>query len=136
MARKRKSALAKSVKKLSALSICLIVLFFVLGVGAGYFTVYSITKDDTFEVLGQKNITLNVGDEYTYEELGVKAIAYGKDISGDVKIEYQGFAISSGGTAIIDTSAEKLLRVIYTFDDGKFGKITKVRLITIAREVI
>lgn len=136
MARKRKSALAKSVKKLSALSICLIVLFFVIGVGAGYFTVYSITKDDTFEVLGQKNITLNVGDEYTYEELGVKAIAYGKDISGDVKIEYHGFTISSGGTAIIDTSVENEFYVVYTFDDGKFGKITKIRFITIAQEVI
>ena len=136
MARKRKSALAKSVKKLSALSICLIVLFFVIGVGAGYFTVYSITKDDTFEVLGQKNITLNVGDEYTYEELGVKAIAYGKDISGDVKIEYHGFTISSGGTAIIDTSAENEFYVVYTFDDGKFGKITKIRFITIVQEVI
>lgn len=58
---------------------------FIFGICVGIFTTYFITKNDVFEIIGNTEIILNVGDDYV--EQGVKIIAFGKDISDQVKIK-------------------------------------------------
>ena len=121
-----KSETKKQVKKITTLTVCLMVVFAIVGIAGGWITYTQICKNDTFEVIGEKNITLNIGDSYTYTEQGVKIISYGKDISNKVKIKTN---IPENG--ILDTSFETEYYVIYTVDDANYGDIQKVRVITV-----
>ena len=123
---KAKREIKKEVKKISTLSWLFIAMFFAIGCVGGGFAYAQVIKNDTFEVIGDKQITLNIGDAYTYTEQGVKIISHGKDISGKVKIQTN---IPTGG--VLDTSDVGEYFVIYTVDDLRFGNIQKVRVIEI-----
>lgn len=64
-----------------------LLLFIILlgGAASGYFIGKHITKNDVFEVVGEKVITLELGQTYTDE--GAKAIFFGKDISNKIQTE-------------------------------------------------
>lgn len=115
---KRKSKLEKEVKKLHVGTIIFVIVFLVLGVGAGVGVTYFLTKDDVFKLNGESEITLNVGDTYTEEK--ATAIAFGKDVSASVKIK---------GT--VDTSKEGRYVVEYTIDNFRFNGYTLYRLVIV-----
>lgn len=86
MAKKKFKEIEKTVKKIKH---PLLLLFFVLifascGVG-GYFFAANVTKNDKFEIVGEKTIELTLGE--TYEDEGAVAISFGKDISSKIKVE-------------------------------------------------
>ena len=123
---KAKRVIKKEIKKIGAGTWIIVALVFAVGLVAGGFTYSQIIKNDTFELIGQKNITLNIGDAYTYTEQGVKIISHGKDISDKVKIKTN---IPEGG--VLDTTVAGEYYVIYTVEDLRYGNIQKVRVITI-----
>ena len=89
-----------------------------------YFSTFStrvsyLTKNDTFELIGDKNITLEINETYT--EQGVKIISFGKDLKNEVKIESN-----------LDTSKEGVYTIIYTINSSRYKNIKRVRYITIA----
>lgn len=91
---------------------------FVIAVFAGIFTTYYFTKNDTFQLIGETEITLKVGDEYI--EQGVKIIAFGKDISDKVIIT---------GTVNTDVADEYVIK--YTVDNFRFKNYTLYKKITV-----
>lgn len=122
-----KREVKKEIKKISVDAWVCILLFLAVGIFAGGFTYSQLSKNDVFEVIGEKNIVLNVGDNYTYVEEGVKIVSLGKDISDKVKITTN---IPEDGKIDTSSSANEYY-VIYKVDDIKFGHIQKVRLIII-----
>ena len=74
----RKSA-EKAVKKMHPAAVVFALLFLFIGAAGGYFLAREVTKNDTFALLGEKNIALESGE--TYVEPGVRIISFGKDIS-------------------------------------------------------
>lgn len=119
---KRKSSsqrmVENAVKKTHGLTIFFCVLFLIIGAVGGWFGYTIISKNDTFEVVGEKEITLTIGQTYT--EQGCKAVVFGKDLSEQIKIESD-----------IDTTKEGTYFVVYTVDNFKYKNIQKVRVINV-----
>ena len=131
LTKSEKNKLKKSLKKISPLTIFLIVLFLALGIGAGWFTMSTICKNDAVELLGTKEIVLTVGTgTHTYTDEGIKAIAFGKDISSTVKIE-SNIGEPVNGVFTIDLTTEGDYYIKYTISHFKFGEVVKYRTIIV-----
>lgn len=119
MKKKTKNKIKKTFKKLpKSILICLIV-FFIIGIPIGYFSLNAISKNDKFEIIGEKSITLNINEEY--EEQGATAIQFGKNIDGNIVIESN-----------VDTTTEGEYMVVYTVNSSfKYKNIKRVRYITV-----
>lgn len=113
--KKLENKVKKSVKKKPLLAL-LFVLLLGGGIAGGYFTASAITKNDTFELIGEQTITLLVGEDY--QEKGAKVIAFGKDVSMDVVIEDN-----------IDNTQEGQYYVKYTIDNWRYKGVVKYRYI-------
>lgn len=114
-----KRKINKIVKKTNKSILVCIILFFIIGFVGGYATIFMFTQNDTFEIVGDKNITLNLNQEYI--EQGAKAISFSKDISQNIKIETD-----------LDISKEGEYIVIYTVKDSfKYKDIKRVRYVTV-----
>ncbi len=83
MAKKKSKEVIKYAKKLNKVTLFLVLLFLVIGVVAGGATMHFLTKNDIFALIGESEITLQIGDEYL--ESGAVAVAFGKDISSFVE---------------------------------------------------
>lgn len=113
---KRKAT--KAIKNTHGLTIFLVLLFFVVGAVGGFFAYRHLTKDDVFELVGEKEITLNIGDTYTDE--GYVASAFGKDVSDKVVVNGQ-----------VDTTKEGVYVVTYTVDHIKYKDVKRCRVVTV-----
>ena len=116
--KKVQKELVKEIKKTSPKLIAVILIFFVLGVASGAFANYFICKNDKFVVLGEKEITLTVGD--TYLEEGAKAISFGKDVSSAITVESD-----------IDTLTPGEYEVVYKCSNFKYKDIIRVRKVIV-----
>lgn len=94
------------------------VLLLFVGIICGVFTTYIYTKNDTFELIGNIEIELNINDKY--EDPGAKAIAFGKDIS-DLIIK----------TGEVDTSIADDYVIKYTVNNFRFKNYTLYRKVTV-----
>ena len=109
----------KTVKKSHKATVVLAVLFLLIGIAAGVGASWFLTKDDTFELNGEKVIRLTVGD--TYEEQGAKAISFGKDISSKVQI--------SGDKPDLAVAGE--YQIVYKVDDFRYKDYQLVRRVIV-----
>ena len=75
-------AAEKAVKKSHPATLILAVLFLLIGAVAGVIVAREITKNDTFVLLGEKQVELENGASYT--DAGVSIISFGRDISEKV----------------------------------------------------
>ncbi|RXZ57865.1 DUF5011 domain-containing protein [Candidatus Borkfalkia ceftriaxoniphila] len=121
MAKKSKAQkqVEKTVKKTHKATVVLAVLFLLIGIAAGVGASWFLTKDDTFELNGEKVIRLTVGD--TYEEQGAKAISFGKDISSKVQI--------SGDKPDLAVAGE--YQIVYKVDDFRYKDYQLVRRVVV-----
>lgn len=99
ISKRQAKSIAKKVN--SAVFVC-VAIFLVLGAGLGYAGVKYLCKDDCFEMAnftGTNSVDVVVdmsaleGDTgvvraYDEQSAGVRCVAFGKDISSDVKVEY------------------------------------------------
>ena len=121
MAKKSKvEKVVEKQRKNHPVAFLLVALFLVLGALGGYFTLKYLTKDDVFKILGEQTVVLNVGENFV--DGGVKIVAFGKDISDNVKIE-------------IDENFDKNVAgryyVKYTVDNLRFKGVIKYRYIDV-----
>ena len=122
MARKKsgvqKSA-EKAVKKMHAATLALAILFLIIGAAAGIVVSMQLTKNDAFELRGEKCVYLEVGQ--AYEEAGWTATSFSRDISAKVSVE---------GDAV-DTSAEGIYQIVYKLNDFRFPDVVRVRFVVV-----
>ena len=113
-----KKPLKKTLKRANKTVLLYLMLFLVLGIASGYSASLHLTKDDKFELLGDKNINLNLNE--TYNELGASVISFGKNLDDKIHIESN-----------VDTSKEGEYVVIYTVNSLKYKDIRRVRYVTV-----
>ena len=128
------SSLEKSLSKLPAKTLVLIVLWFVLGAAIAFSTLFLVCKDDKFVVNGQKNITITIGSTYTDD--GVTIRSFRKDISNqvDIKVYDQDGKLLDKGLSAIDTSAAGEYKIVYSVSNIRYKNVELIRTLTIAQE--
>ena len=117
-------------KRLGVGGVIAIILCLVVGVVGGIFAEKLISRNDCFVLSGDKEIVVQVGDDFTYSEAGYKCVSFGKDISDKVVIDTN-LTKNSDGTYTLDTTKEGDYYMIYTVDSLKYGKIKRVRTFTV-----
>ena len=75
---------------------------------------------DTFEIIGEQTITLNLDD--TYSDAGFKAIEFNKDVSSKVVVE---------GLDSVDTSTEGVYTISYTLNSSLYKNVKLYRYIVV-----
>lgn len=118
---KVKRKIKKDIKK-NPMVFALAIIFLILGLIAGGCACYYVTKDDSFELIGDKEITITIGEEYV--DLGAVAKAFGKDVSQDIKVESE-----------VDITTAGTYAVIYTCESIRFKDIKRIRYVTVVEGV-
>lgn len=125
--KKTTKKIKKGIKKIPIFVMIFALFFIAFGGVTGYFVTKLITKNDCFELVGQEEITLIVGEKYQDES--VKVISFGKDLKDKVQIETN-LKINSDGS--YTSNEEGTFYIAYTVKSIKYGtlfKIQKVRLL-------
>ena len=108
------------------------IIFFIVGIGAGCGVWFGLSRNDTFELVGNADISLVITEKY--EDTGVKIISFGKDASATISIETN-LLVDQDGKYYAEEIGTYYIK--YTTTDFKFGKlfnIEKVRLISFVEE--
>ena len=144
MAKNVKKAAKRYLKKLHVLTVVLMVAALLLGVAAGFFAVNTISKNDRFELIGQKATTLPLtktkGATYLYTEEGIEAVCFGRDVSGTVSVKTT-LEKNEQGQYVIPLTEEGVYTITYTVDALKFGEkapngpTLRVRVFVVKAEV-
>lgn len=122
MAKRSKKNIEK-VKKKHPIAFIVVIALFAVGIFGGYFTVKTLTKNDTFELIGEKYITLTLGQ--SYQDEGVKVIFFGKDVSGEIVTENT-----------VDFSSVGQYYIKYEYSNFLYKDITIYRYVTIISEEV
>ncbi|MBR6778607.1 MAG: hypothetical protein IKM43_00425 [Clostridia bacterium] len=126
-----KREVAKNLKKMSGVAMCLAVILLVGGVAGGWFGCKYLMRNDCFTLVGKDEITLTVGE--VYKDEGVNVISFGKDMKDKVIVKTNMDAKDGGYTS----QEIGTYYMVYTVDSIKYGtlfKIQKIRLITFVEE--
>lgn len=102
-----------------------IVIFFVIGALAGGLVCGMISQNDTFELVGEKSVVINLSNADTYVEEGVKIVSLGRDLSQDVIVEGE-IEKDTNGNYIVGTYT-----ITYTVEDFKYGEYSIYRVINV-----
>lgn len=84
----------------------------------GFFTAKHITRNDTFEIIGERTVTIQVGQ--VYEDQGAKAISFGKDVSSKITAESN-----------VNNMEEGSYYIKYTVDDIRYKNIERYRIVIV-----
>lgn len=138
-----KKDINKSKRAVKKLGVSWIVIVIVLAVGllGGYFGTRLITKNDTYEMVTYANGSADVyigGDEdiTKYTELGVKCIAFGKDVSKNYKVKYyyrNDLTEEEVEVEGVDTSKEGIYYAVYTSPSKKYSSVKLIRNIIVLK---
>lgn len=127
LSKKTTKQLERKINKTGPITALAIVIFFVVGLLAGYLTFLLTSSRDCFDMLGEEEITLTLNEKYTDE--GVKIIEFGRDISQNV--EYDTNLLATGNEFYAEEVGTYYIKYsVNSFKYGKIFKIQKVRLIT------
>lgn len=118
MAKKKNKTLAKTISKANKTTILLFAMFLIIGIAIGAISFHFITKNDVFAIVGETEITLNVGD--SYHEEGAIAVAFGKDISSTIIIDGE-----------VDTTSAGEYVIKYTVNNFRFKGYTLYKLVKV-----
>lgn len=120
----------KTAKKISPVTIVLLVAFFAFGLLTGFLAMGQVCKNDTIELIGDSAYIYQIGTgSTTYTEEGIKAVAFGEDISASVDIDSN--LPNQNGVYEIDLTEEGEYYIKYTVNHLKFGTVIKYRTITV-----
>lgn len=117
----RNSQAQKKVKKLKKshpIFFSAIIIALILSAVGGFFTFNQIVKNDCFALIGDKEITLTVGQEYI--EQGATLVSFGRDKSSSVKT-----------SSTVDTTVAGEYYVKYTSDDFRFKNVCIYRYVIV-----
>ena len=118
----------KTYKKNHPVTVILIVIFFVVGAIGAFITCNIIQKDDTFELVGESKVTLNVGGEYVEPSLNeaVRCISFSSNAIDSV-------SINDEETTYTNDSAqtEGIYYIVYQSSNFKYKNIKRIRTIVV-----
>lgn len=131
----------KSVKKLGV-SWIVVVVAIVIGLLGGYFITSAITKNDTYEMVTYANGSADVyigpeEDFQTYEELGVRCVAFGKDYSSKCTVTYFYRAdLTEDAVQVesVDITKEGIYYAVYKTPSAKYSTVKLIRNIFVLKE--
>lgn len=124
MARRKsevQKAAEKAVKKAHTATVVLAILFFVIGCIGGVIVSMQLTKNDKFELNGEKTVYLEIGEKYI--EQGVTVISFGKDVSDKIT--------TGGDFGAMNTDIEGVYQIVYKIDDLRWGDYQRVRTVIV-----
>ena len=128
---KNKKKVEKAIKNTHPMIIILGIIFLVVGAVGGFFACKFISTNDSFELVGDDHIYLELNSSNIYTDAGVVCVAYGQDESDKVLFTTN-MTENPDGTFTIDTSSEGEYYIIYTVKNSlKYNDIQRVRVITI-----
>lgn len=119
-------AVKKQARKLSFGAIVLCLILFVTGVVIGESGYHMLTAADAFELVGEKTVTVKVGEPFRYTDEGICAVKYGVDYSDQVQVETNLQKV--GGSYTMDTSEPGRYYMIYRVNEDGFEGLQKVRI--------
>lgn len=131
----------KAVTKLGV-SWIVIVIAIVVGLLGGYFITSAVTKNDTYEMVtyanGSADVYIGPEEEYhTYTELGVKCIAFGKDVSAKYTVTYF-YRADQTEDAVqvesVDVTKEGIYYAVYKSPSAKYTTVKLIRNIFVLKE--
>ena len=117
----------KNIKKAHFGYIVIAVLFLAAGLAAGYFGAQFITKNDVFEINGEKVTSVKVGEALSYTDEGIKYVSFGKDASDSVQISTN-MVKGENGVYTADTTEEGEYYIIYKAVGGRCDGLTLYRV--------
>ena len=109
---KAKSALRKKIRK-SPLTYIIPALFLCLGLALGYFLTPVLAGDSGITVVGEKTVTVPLGEVYTYRDEGVRFTYFGIDCREHVRTT-SNIERNADGSYVLDTSAPGTYYIAYT----------------------
>ena len=130
----------KTVKKMHPVTKAVAIVCLIIGILVGAFASYFISRNDHFELVGNKAYSFDAGaegDVYLYTEEGVDAVCFGRDVSGKMQAETT-LGKNEAGQYIIPLDKEGVYTITYTVDAFKFGEkapngqIRRVRTFAVA----
>ena len=135
--RARRKAKSK-VKKIHTATKVIAVLCLAVGLALGAVVCLAMSKKDHFTLKGETRVSIDAGTTYTYEEQGVEAICFGRDVSNKLNVEVsEGITTDANGNYVIPAE-EGVYTITYTVDCLKFGEnapngvIKRIRVFTVA----
>lgn len=132
----------RSAAKKLGVSWIVVVLCIVVGALGGYFGSWLITKNDTYQMVAYAdgNTDVYIGpeeDNKFYVELGVKCVAFGKDVSKDFKVKYFFRAdLTEKEVEVdkVDESKDGIYYAVYTAPSAKYSSVKLIRNIFVVKE--
>ena len=123
MARKNsvRNAAEKAVRKTHAATVVLSVLFLLVGIAAGVAACVFITRNDKFELNGEKEVRIAVGGSFS--DPGATVFSFGRDLSESVQV--------GGDYTSFDPTVEGVYQFVYTVDDFRWGDYQLVRTVIV-----
>lgn len=122
----------RNFKKVGKKSLLVALVMLVLGAAGGWFGVKFLTRNDAFEIIGQEEVSVILGTNY--EDLGVKVVSFGKDLSDKVQIETN---LTQNPDGTFSAEDYGTYYIVYTVDSIKYNsifKIKKIRLVSFVEE--
>lgn len=110
--------MAKTKNKKKGIITILTVILLAVMVVSGYFVAKYITRDDVFEVIGDKEVTIFVGE--IYEDEGARAISFGRDITDKIVAENT-----------VDNQTAGRYYIKYTVDDIRYKDVARYRVVIV-----
>lgn len=125
----------KALKKIHEAYLAVAAAFLVIGIGTGSVVGYIFTKDDKFELNGEKNISITVGAPLSYTDEGVTCISMGRSLAPeDVEITTNMTRSDDGNRFSADTSVEGEYYIEYKIKSGRFAGLSRVRIFTVTAD--
>jgi len=119
--------LKKAIKKAHTGYIVVVALALIIGLAGGYFAASAICAGDTFELKGQKETSVKVGDTLSYTDEGLNYVSYGKDLGSSYAVKTN-LTQNSDGSYTGDTSVAGEYYIIYTVTEGRCKDMTLYRV--------
>lgn len=126
---KLKKQVEKGLKNLHPLTQFVMAIVFVVSVLGTFVVSLVLQKDDTFELIGEDTITLNVGGTYVEPSLedAIKCVSFGRDITSNVIINEE----ESTYDPNISPNSAGTYYIVYETTDFKYSGIYRIRTIVV-----
>ena len=115
--------LKKAIRKAHKAYLVIVVFALVIGAAGGYFAASELCKNDCFEINGQKETLVRVGQELRYKDEGIKYVSYGKDLSSSFTVTTN-LIQDQDGYYVGSTSDDTEYYIIYTVTEGRCKGMT------------
>ena len=135
--RKTRRKAKSKIKKIHTATKVIAVLCLVAGLALGAAVCLALSQKDHFTLKGETQFSIDAGTAYIYQEQGVEAVCFGRDVSNKLNVEVsEGITADANGNYVIPAE-EGVYTITYTVDCLKFGEsapngvIKRIRTFTV-----